>query len=400
MRILERALCMSQAGAFGGGIIPPGTDVETLTGNTGGAVEPDLLGNINVVGDGTTITIAGNAGTNTLTASVVPGSSEITITGDSGGPLTSNTFTFTGGTTGLTFAGSGTTEELEGTLDVANGGTGDTTFTAYAPVCGGTTTTGALQSASTGLTTSGYILTSNGSSALPSFKAPAASSISITGDSGGALTGNAFTFTGGTTGLTFSGATSTETLGGTLVVSNGGTGRATLTNHGLLVGAGTSAITQLANATNGQLPIGSTGADPVLATLTAGTGISIVNGVGSITISAGGGGFTWNDVTGGSATLAAENGYIADAAGLTTFTMPTNNSIGDTIKIVGKGSGGWKIVYGALQNIIFGSSASTATTGNIASTNANDCVELVCTTASVAAPIFTVVSSVGNISIT
>ena len=41
-------------------------------------------------------------------------------------------------------------------------------------------------------------------------------------------------------------------------------------------------------ATNGQLPIGSTGADPVLATLTAGTGISITNGAGSITIASSG----------------------------------------------------------------------------------------------------------------
>lgn len=143
---------------------------------------------------------------------------------------------------------------------------------------------GALTSIPVGLT--GQVLTGV-TGADPVFAAPASSSISITGDSGGALTGNAFTFTGGTTGLTFSGAGTTETITGTLVVANGGTGRATLTNHGLLVGAGTAAITQLADATNGQLPIGSTGADPVLATLTAGTGITITNGAGSITISSG-----------------------------------------------------------------------------------------------------------------
>ena len=245
----------------------------------------------------------------------------------------------------------------------------------------------------------GYVLTAVGTSSIPVFAAPAASSITITGDSGGPLTGNSFTFTGGTTGLTFAGAGTTETLGGTLVVSNGGTGRASLTNHSLIVGAGTSAVTQLGVATNGQIPIGSTGADPVLATISAGTGITIANGAGSITISASGSGFTWNDVTGGSATLAAENGYIADSGSLTTFTMPTNNSIGDTIKIVGKGSGGWTVVYGALQNIKFGSSTTTTTTGSLSSTNANDCIELVCTTASVAAPIFTVVSSIGNITV-
>jgi hypothetical protein len=211
---------------------------------------------------------------------------------------------------------------------------------------------------------------------------------SISAGTGITLTPNPITTTG-TVALTIP-----------VIVADGGTGQVTLTNHGLLVGAGTAAITQLGVATNGQLPIGSTGADPVLAVLSAGPGISIVNGAGSITISNTGAGFTWHDVTGGSATMAAENGYIADAAGLTTLTMPTNNAIGDTIRVVGKGAGGWKIVYGAGQDIIFGSSTSTTTTGNIASTNANDCVELVCTTASATAPIFTVVSSMGNIAIT
>lgn len=64
---------MSQAGTFAGGNNPPGTVVETLTGNTGGAVGPNGADNINVVGDGTTITIAGNPGTNTLTVSTIGG---------------------------------------------------------------------------------------------------------------------------------------------------------------------------------------------------------------------------------------------------------------------------------------------------------------------------------------
>ncbi len=59
----------------------------------------------------------------------------------------------------------------------------------------------------------------------------------------------------------------------------------TQTNHGLPIGAGTaSAINWTADPLNGQLLIGSTGADPVLNTLTAGAGISIANNPGSITI--------------------------------------------------------------------------------------------------------------------
>jgi hypothetical protein len=57
---------------------------------------------------------------------------------------------------------------------VANGGTGDQSFTAYAPIIGGTTTTGALQSASTGMSNSGYVLTSTGSSSAPTWQAAAA----------------------------------------------------------------------------------------------------------------------------------------------------------------------------------------------------------------------------------
>lgn len=55
-------------------------------------------------------------------------------------------------------------------VPVPQGGTGLTTTTAYAVVCGGTTSTGALQSIA-GVGTSGQVLTSNGASALPTFQA-------------------------------------------------------------------------------------------------------------------------------------------------------------------------------------------------------------------------------------
>jgi len=54
-------------------------------------------------------------------------------------------------------------------VTVADGGTGASSFTAYAVVCGGTTGTGALQSIS-GVGSSGEILTSNGAGALPTFQ--------------------------------------------------------------------------------------------------------------------------------------------------------------------------------------------------------------------------------------
>jgi hypothetical protein len=63
---------------------------------------------------------------------------------------------------------------VTGTLTVPNGGSGVASATAYAVLCGGTTSTGAFQSiASVG--TSGYVLTSNGAGALPTFQVAAGS---------------------------------------------------------------------------------------------------------------------------------------------------------------------------------------------------------------------------------
>ena len=81
-------------------------------------------------------------------------------------------------------------------------------------------------------------------------------------------------------------AATSLTLGwtGTLAVSRGGTGASTLTDHGVLIGSGTSAITALTVGTNGQLIVGSTSADPVFATLGASGALGISAGAGTLTI--------------------------------------------------------------------------------------------------------------------
>lgn len=72
---------------------------------------------------------------------------------------------------------------VTGTLPVASGGTGDASFTAYAVVCGGTTSTGALQAVS-GVGTANQVLTSNGAGALPTWQTVAAAGVnSIAGTS-------------------------------------------------------------------------------------------------------------------------------------------------------------------------------------------------------------------------
>jgi hypothetical protein len=171
-----------------------------------------------------------------------------------------------------------------------------------------------------------------------------------------------------------------------------------VTQHSILIGgANTHTIANLGVATNGQLPIGSTGADPVLATLTAGTGVTIANGAGTITINASGGGLSWTDVTGTTQAMAVNSGYTADNAGLVTLTLPSTAAYGTAMAVVGKAAGGWKIAQNAGQTIHFGiTSTTTGTGGSLASTNQYDVVYLLCTTANTD---FVVTNSIGNITV-
>jgi hypothetical protein len=98
----------------------------------------------------------GGVGTVTSVAASVPAFLSV-----SGSPVT------TSGTLAISYSGTA--------LPVANGGTGATTLTAYAPVFGGTTGTGAVQSGTVG--SAGQVLTSNGAGALPTFQAAASGSV-------------------------------------------------------------------------------------------------------------------------------------------------------------------------------------------------------------------------------
>ena len=109
------------------------------------------------------------------------------------------------------------------------------------------------------------------------------------------------------------------------------------------------------------------------------------------------GGLTWNEETGTSSTMSVANGYIANNAALVTFTLPTTASVGDIIRVTGKGAGGWKIAQNASEIIHFGVvDSTTGTGGSLASTETYDSVELVCI---VANNEWVVISSVGNITI-
>lgn len=137
-----------------------------------------------------------------------------------------------------------------------------------------------------------------------------------------------------------------------------------------------------ASMTNGQLMIGSTGATPVLATLTGSGGISIVNTAGAITISGSGSGYGWTEVTGTTQSMAINNGYIANNVALVTLTLPAVAAVGDTVILQGKGSGLYRIAQNAGQIINFGSSPTTVGAGgSLTATNQFDSIELICITA-------------------
>jgi hypothetical protein len=172
----------------------------------------------------------------------------------------------------------------------------------------------------------------------------------------------------------------------------------TVTQHAVLVGAASNGITSIGPLTNGQVVIGSSGVDPVAATLTAGSGISITNGAGSITIAGAGGGLAWTVVTGTTQSAAVNNGYIANNAGTVTITLPATSAVGSIVAVTGiNNATGWQIAQNAGNQIFFGISSTTSGTGGyLASTNIYDSVYLVCTTANAN---WTVLNSVGNITV-
>lgn len=71
-----------------------------------------------------------------------------------------------------------TTTQIPKSFSVPQGGTGDSSFIAYAPVIGGITTVDALQSADTGISNSGYVFTSTGAASPPTWQASGGGGIS------------------------------------------------------------------------------------------------------------------------------------------------------------------------------------------------------------------------------
>ena len=212
-------------------------EIEGLTGNVGGLIPADSSYNINLIG-GNSITSTGVTATNTITFDVTGTLANQLLIGNATGSIDN----FTALDDGMLIIGS------TGNIPV-----GATLTSADASV---TITTGA------------------GSIDLAVVSAVPPVPLTFTSDAGDATeASNAISFLGGSNlSSTGSGAIVTYNLSGT-------------TENTVQIGNAGGSLTSLAAATNGQIIIGSTGATPSIASLSApASGLSITGGAGTITL--------------------------------------------------------------------------------------------------------------------
>ena len=173
-----------------------------------------------------------------------------------------------------------------------------------------------------------YLTAVGNSLNLTTLTATSANITTLTGTSANITTMSGTTAT--YTSATVSNLSSTSANISTLTGTNWSATSLTLTNALKIAEGGTGLDT---TPTNGQLLIGN-GSGYTLATLTAGTGLSVTNATGSITIAASGGGLPTVTVTASTAITAAANfHYILTATTAATVTLPASPTISDTIYV-------------------------------------------------------------------
>lgn len=290
---------------------------------------------------GTTLSASGGTGTVTSVALTVP--SHLSVAGS---PVT------TSGTLAISYSGTA--------LPVANGGTGDTSLTAYAPVFGGTTSTGALQSGTVG--TAGQVLTSNGAGALPTFQAAAGggSGDSIVGTTG--ATGGNATATGGTSTtsgnaggkvIVLGGTPGATGVGGEVQVTGGPGGTTSGTSGAVTVTGGTST-----NGAGGAVNV-SGGLGGSASTTYAGGAVLLTGGHGTASASAFGGDIV---LAGGNSLGASNHGIVILKTGTSANSnTPSNITVNTAITVTGS-TGQVGGVGGGTISIIGGSAGNGTTT--------------------------------------
>jgi len=334
-------LDIAEAGGSGG------SGVNSLTGNSGGAVPADGSDNINVVGSNVTgINIVGNPGTNTLTASGIASSS--TQVGTTRFATNAETAAQASATVALT-PGSIIHMFENNPLPTNQGGTGDMSFTSYAPICGGTSGSGPLQSADTGISTSGYVLTSTGATSLPTWQAGGGGGggiVTIDDDFSGSATGSTVTFDANTncgSSVSFQAAGAavdlmvTDTNNNTIMGLSAGT--STSVNGSANTGFGNFALGSL----SGSLTTGNTNTAVGYAALFGCIGGNANTAVGSLTMEA---------CIGNSNTGIGTNSLTTLSSG------DSNNALGNN-SLSGISTGSYNISIGDTSSGNYGSSESS-----------------------------------------
>lgn len=185
----------------------------------------------------------------------------------------------------------------------------------------------------------------------------------------------------------------------TLLYANGANTVAGLAtaNSAALVTNATGVPIWSSTMTDGQIIIGSTGATPAAATLTAGSGISITNAAGSVTIGATGG-VSVASIAGTTQTAAVNTKYFALNAGQTVVTLPSTYAVGDIVAVIGStaNTGGWRLQAAAGDTIRYLNSTTSAGGTLTSSASAGSTVYIECDVANTS----WVVSSTVNVTLT
>lgn len=157
-------------------------------------------------------------------------------------------------------------------------------------------------------------------------------------------------------------------------------------------------IASTAALTNGQLLIGNSGNPPSVGSISAGAGIAITAGAGTLSIAATAMSFVFTPIAADGA-LTTNTRNLNTKAALLTVSLPAVSAQGDTILLQGGNAAttGWIITQAANQQILVGNTNTTlGAGGTLASTNKGDEVSLVCTTANLEWRVF---GMVGNLTV-
>ncbi len=182
---------------------------------------------------------------------------------------------------------------------------------------------------------------------------------------------------GTTNQISVSAATGAVTVSLPSAVTTGSLTLTGLTANSFVYSGTGSLLTSTAAPTNGQLLIGSTGAAPVAAAISAGTGISVVNGAGSITIASINNGTVTSVGFADASTLSIYNITNSPVTGAGTLTITAKTQTANTV-FAGPTTGGatqptfralvQADLSGAIQ--LYRENPSTPTTPLVVGTNA------------------------------